>query len=40
MPVAMKSEDWKNRRIAAAVGPDGDPKAVLDKLQQQAESGS
>jgi multiple sugar transport system substrate-binding protein len=28
------------QNIGAAVAPDGDPKAVLDKLQAQAESGS
>ncbi|MBT0767560.1 extracellular solute-binding protein [Kineosporia sp. J2-2] len=28
------------QEIGAAVGPDGDPKAVLDDLQEQAESGS
>ena len=28
------------QNIGAAVGPDGDPQAVLDKLQEQAESGS
>ena len=28
------------QNLGAAVAPDGDPKAVLDALQQQAESGS
>ncbi|GAB6900561.1 extracellular solute-binding protein [Kineosporia succinea] len=28
------------QEIGAAVGPDGDPKAILDDLQKQAESGS
>ncbi len=28
------------QELGAAVGPDGDPKAILDDLQEQAESGS